>query len=252
MKLFQAIRRHFKEVMERPRWKNPADGIGGFFDVETHRGNIRSIIMFLLFIYGGQHLDSLLYWLWDLCDAEQTYPSAFYVARHANMALVMGGAGVFWSVLLLFHSLKTYRRRQAQEAQIDREIADRLAAMARAGKPVFPPTREERIRRVLRRWPILHGLLWGWPFVMALPLIWCADHISALSGIMLGAMVYLITHALSKRQGKLWSSLAFSFCIGVAAVCLWGHFAPVMTGGPVPDVRFERKDPAALQGNAQH
>ena len=203
--------------------------------------------MFTLFIYVGRHLDSWGQWFWTLFG-EELYIAPGKAQWHARVGLAMGGTGLLFDVLSMRRIYATRHRRRAMQAQLEAEIAERLAEQRQqAGlPPTGEPDTETRLREQIRRWPALHDLLWGWPMLLALLMPWLTDPVSALTGIFLGAIAYAINHHyLSKREGRLGLRIALAAAVGLLAVGIWFKFVPAMTGAPVPDARKSTVAPAA-------
>ncbi len=258
-----------KQVMARKRFDDPAHKPGGFFDSTSYVGNVRGAVFGLLCIYVSRHLDLWGQVLWPLFG-EALVVSTGRMQFHARVGLYMGLFILTCSVLLCIAVFQRYRTpsyydRETADRQIEAEIALRLQERAEQGLDTRPAlttlsSAEQRLRETIWRWRFLHDLIWGWPFLLALSLLgWGTTldgspapslidlfrlpalefltvgrtPVSALNGIVFGALAYGANHALSKTSRVPFVlKLVLNVGIGITAVVAW-HALTTAMGAPI-------------------
>lgn len=188
------------------------------------------IVMALLIVYGGRHIDLFGQWLWDLFGAEWGAPpgSADWHARVAlGLAmpiLILEPINFYW-IFRKRRYLKTAASQAAEQAALRlEERAERDRKLGKSASVIAAPTQPER-EGMMQRWPLLHDVVWGWPLLLALPMTLFGEPLDAMRGLMLGVPVYMMSHAISKTGLALGVKLGIAWSAGAAAVGLWLHFA---------------------------
>lgn len=258
-----------KQVMARKRFDDPAHKPGGFFDSTSYVGNLRGAVFGLLCIYVGRYGDLYLTAL-DPIFGREVLRDPGRMQFHARVGFCMGLFILISGILLCIAILQRRRSTpgydsEAVHRQIDAEVALRLQERAETGldqPPVLTKVSsvEQRLRETIRRWRFLHDIVWGWPFLLALSLlIWgrtldgasalsliAVFHlpaldfftvertpVSALNGIVFGALAYGANHTLSKTlHVPFVLKLVLNVCVGIAAISAW-YALTVAMGAPV-------------------
>jgi hypothetical protein len=227
---------------------------------------MRFFVFGLLVVYFARYTDLYLIIL-DPLIGRKVFTSAGAMQFHARVGFVMGVfilALCFANLLISyrFHFLKLrYQRSTSHPNQADIAFGRHLQNIAKAELP--PPVgispAEQSLRETIRRWRLLHDVVWGWPFLLALSLLffgctldgspvpplietfhWPAldfftkgrTPVSALNGIFFGALAYGANHALSKTSYMpLTVKLVLNACFGVLAILAWYTLTTAM-GAP--------------------
>jgi hypothetical protein len=258
-----------KQVMARKRFDDPAYKPGGFFDTTSYVGNVRGAVFGLLCIFVSRYVDLWGQVLWPLFGETLNITNG-RMQFHARVGLYMGLFILTCGVLLCIAIFQRYRTpsrydREAAERQIETEIALRL--QERAARGLDTPSvltnissAEQRLRETIWRWRFLHDLIWGWPFLLALSLLvwghtldgspaaalielfhWPSldfftlgrTPVSALNGIVFGALAYGANHALSKTSRiPFLLKLVLNVCVGISAISAWYALTAAM-GAPI-------------------
>lgn len=258
------------EYMREPYFKDTGEfRPGGFFDSTSYIGNLRSVVLGLLAVYVGRYVDLWGQVLWPLFGETLNITNG-RMQFHARVGFVMGLVVLAMSlvkVAAVFHRRRSAPRydREAADRQIEAEIALRLQERVEQGLDTRPPlttlsSAEQRLRETIWRWRFLHDLVWGWPFLLALSLLgWGTTldgspapslidlfrlpalefftvgrtPVSALNGIVFGALAYGANHALSKTSRVSFVlKLVLNVGIGITAVVAW-HALTTAMGAPI-------------------
>lgn len=222
---------------------------GGVFDILSLAGACRLFMLGLLAIYHGRYGAVWNVFFLSWYDSF-TFPEASDARWQAKKFLGIGSVGFFWGTLLFLHLLKTRHQRWRTRSQFDTEIAERQQEQGAPAPADAPRSLDEKVRLLIWRYPLLNDLIWGWPMLLALPLIFVgatldgspspglsglfplADleafkeigrtPIAALNGIFIGGIAYAINHNLVK-PAKLPFAAKFliGLCVGGLAIWAW-------------------------------
>lgn len=194
---------------------------GGFYDKLSFVGVARMMAFGLLGVYFGRYFS-----IWNLFVLNWydvlVFPEAGHAQWRARVALGIGGPIVILGPLYSLHLLKTRYQRWRDRNQFDAEIAECQQEQGTLAPADAPRSLDEKVRLLIWHYPLLNDLIWGWPMLLALPLIFIgatldgspspglsglfplADleafkeigytPISALNGIFIGGIAYAINH----------------------------------------------------------
>lgn len=232
----------------RPIFDTAAMEPGGFLDSNSLTGNLRSYVLGLLFIYSGRYFD-LWYRFQDILFRDPPpLPSPWRMQYHSRIAYAIGIIGVVSSIVLT--------------AKYMRSKSKGLAPSEAGSAPpdVGSLSVEQRLHNLIARFPVLHDLIWGWPFLLGVSLVFfgkAADGsavpglsgilvppsldffvlgktpVSALNGMFVGSIAYAINHAIAKT-GKLNLATKLMINLAVGTLAIWGWYAlTVAMGAPI-------------------
>ena len=260
------MRGTFRRLMARKRFDSPAHRPGGFFDSSSCLGNFRAIVLDILIIYVARYIDLWGLLLWSLQGKELAISSGGMLF-HARVGIFIGTAGLIFSGVLCY---AVYRQRSAsryaanpltQEKPVA-EVAIGSGAVEEPRKPLPLPLSlpERRLREAVGRYPGGHDLLWGWPLLLGLSLVFLGrtldgspapglggilvlpsldffvlgkTPVSALNGLFFGSIAYAINHAISKTDRlRLAVKLMISLSVGALAILAWYALTMAM-GAPI-------------------
>ena len=222
---------------------------GGFIDMLSFVGTVRGVILGLLAIYHGRHGSVWNVFVLNWYDVF-VFPEASEARWHAKKYLGIGGLMIVAGVLYLLHLLKIRYQRWRTRSQFDAEIAERQQEQGSRAPADATRSLDEKVRLLIWRYPLLNDLIWGWPMLLALPLIFIgatldgspspglsglfplADleafkdigrtPISALNGIFVGGIAYAINHNLVKPAKLPFAAKFFiGLCVGGLAIWAW-------------------------------
>lgn len=214
---------------QRKRFQNPSFSSGGLFDIDTYIGTWRAVVLCMLIIYGGRHIDSFGQWLWGLFG-EELHIAPGKAEWHARVAFAMGATPL---VLMLMNLLRLFRLRRylaAARTKTDEEVALRLRELEERrasgqGLNLTTVAPELPAPSGFERWPFLHDMVWGWPLLLALPLMLRDPPVATVLGLVLGACAYGINHKIANSRMRLSTKFTIALSVGVAAVGLWYQLA---------------------------
>lgn len=258
------MRAAFRRFMARKRFDNPSFRPGGFFDSTSYVGSIRSSIFGILCIYVARYIDLWGQLLWGLRGKELIISSG-RMLFHARIGFSLGMVCVLGGALLCY---AVYRQRSAsrdadnplaQEKPIT-EVAIGSGVVEEPRKPLPLSLPERRLREAVGRFPGGHDLLWGWPLLLGLSLVFLGrtldgspapglggilvlpsldffvlgkTPVSALNGLFVGSIAYAINHAISKTDRlRLAVKLMISLSVGALAILAWYALTMAM-GAPI-------------------
>ena len=229
----------------RPIFDTAAMEPGGFLDSEALTGNLRSYVLGLLIIYFGRYFDL---WLAFLDTIFGPPPSPWRMQYHSRIAYAIGIIGVVSSIVLTAKYVCSKSKVLAP--------SEAGAAPSEAGSLSV----EQRFHDLIARFPVLHDLVWGWPFLLGVSLVFfgkTADGspvpglsgilvppsldffvlgktpVSALNGLFVGSIAYAINHAISKTDRlRLAVKLMISLSVGALAILAWYALTMAM-GAPI-------------------
>lgn len=221
---------------------------GGFLDSNTLTGNLRSYVLGLFIIYSGRYFDLWQRFLGVVFRDPPPLPSPWRMQYHSRIAYAMGMMCVVSSIVLVAKCMRSKRKELAQ--------SEAGAAPPKASSRSV----EQRLRDLIARFPVLHDLIWGWPFLLGVSLVFfgkTADGsavpglsgilvppsldffvlgktpVSALNGMFVGSIAYAINHAIAKT-GKLNLATKLMINLAVGALAIWGWYAlTVAMGAPI-------------------
>lgn len=222
---------------------------GGFYDKLSFVGVARMIVFGLIGVYWGRYID-MYFWAFDSALDRNVTRDLGSMQWHARVALGLGGPLVILGPLYSLHLLKTRYQRWRTRSQFDSEIAERQQEQGAPAPADAPRSLDEKVRLLIWRYPLLNDLIWGWPMLLALPLIFVgatldgspspglsglfplADleafkeigrtPIAALNGIHVGGIAYAINHNLVKPAKLPFAAKFFiGLCVGGLAIWAW-------------------------------
>ncbi len=222
---------------------------GGYCDSDTVMGNVRSGIMCLLAIYCGRYLDLWLGFHDVLFGNPVTLPSQWRMQYHSRIVYAMGVIGLLSVVVLIAKRTRPQNKEVAEDAVV-----------ASAPPAAHSLRVEQRLRDLIAHFPVLHDLIWGWPFLLGVSLVFfgkTADGsavpglsgifvppsldffvlgktpVSALNGLLVGSIAYAINHAIAKTDRlHLATKLMISLTVGALAIWAW-YALTVAMGAPI-------------------
>lgn len=186
-------------------------GRGQFFDTHSYVSGFRFIVQGFLCYFIVKNLPSIILHLSLLFNFEFSIPSPSTTRWRAIVGLMIaigacfGGLGDMYLI---------YRRRKIFLRDPD------------TGKVENTETLEQKF-------PLLHDVIWGWPFLLGLSLILLAHPVDAIYGIFFGGIAYAFNHALSKRKqmGGL-VKMVLNLGAGGLAIWLWSLLSITVNGFP--------------------
>ena len=218
----------------------------------------------ILIIYVARHIDLWGQLLWKFQGKELIISSGGMLS-HARVGLFVGTAGLIFSGVLCY---AVYRQRSAsrdadnplaQEKPVT-EVAIGSGVVEEPRKPLSLSLLERRLREAVGRFPGFHDLLWGWPLLLGLSLVFLGrtldgspapglsgilvppsldffvlgkTPVSALNGLFVGSIAYAINHAISKMDRlHLAVKLMISLFVGTLAILAW-YALTVAMGAPI-------------------
>ena len=218
----------------------------------------------ILIIYVARHIDLWGQLLWKF-QGKELIISSGGMLFHARVGLFMGTAGLIFSGVLCY---TVYRQRSAsrdadnplaQEKPVT-EVAIGSGVVEEPRKPLPLSLPERRLREAVGRFPGGHDLLWGWPLLLGLSLVFLGrtldgspapglggilvlpsldffvlgkTPVSALNGLFVGSIAYAINHAISKAS-RLHLPLKLVISLSVGALAIWAWYAlTVAMGAPI-------------------
>jgi len=221
---------------------------GGFLDSDTLTGNLRSYVLGLFIIYSGRYFDLWQRFLGVVFRDPPPIPSPWRMQYHSRIAYSIGMIGVVSSIVLI----AKYMRSKSKGLT----MSEARAAPPEAGSRSI----EQRFRDLVARFPVLHDLTWGWPFLLGVSLVFfgkTADGsavpglsgifvppsldffvlgitpVSALNGMFVGSIAYAINHAISKTS-RLHLAAKLMISLAVGALAIWAWYAlTVAMGAPI-------------------
>ena len=223
---------------------------GGYLDSDTLTGNLRSYVLGLFIIYSGRYFDLWLRFQDLLFRDPPPLPSPWRMQYHSRIAYAIGIISVVSSIVLVAKCMRSKREELAHSE------AEAAAVPPEAGSRNV----EQRLRDLIARIPVLHDLIWGWPFLLGVSLVFfgkTADGsavpglsgifvppsldffvlgktpVSALNGMFVGSIAYAINHAISKT-GRLHLAVKSAISVAVGALAIWAWYAlTVAMGAPI-------------------
>ena len=244
-----------QRFLARETFDSPSHRPGGFFDTTSYLGNIRGVIFGLLCILIGRYLDLWGQVLWPLFGETLTISNG-KMQWHARIGLYMGMVCIVSAILLIY---SVYRKRTGINSENTVTLGAHNALVPTESE-INPKNFEQRLRKIILRFPILHDIIWGWSFLLGLSLFFVGrtmdgspvpvldglfqlpdlsfftirhTPVSALNGIFIGAIAYGINHAISKSpRFYLWIKFLVNFAVGALSVWAW-YALTVAMGAPI-------------------
>ncbi len=205
---------------------------GGFFDSRSYLGSIRFFLFAVIVIYVSRDIDNFLAWLWNLFG-KKVYVSPDKAIFHAKVVAAMMLLPIFLALCNFHATYKLKRYLKQARGKSDEEVAQRLKELERSRQyiirsdDVVDGPKAFFLEETIKKWPVLHDLIWGWPFLMAMLLPFIVRRVDAVFGLLLGGVAYSFNHAISKLKFPSAVKLVLSFAIGLVALSTWLCFSSV-------------------------
>ena len=278
------IKDAYKRLMARKYFEGSK--AGDFFDPDSFVGNLRGVLYGVLIVYMCRYLDLWLQLVWLVCGEEHLID----VGKMQFHARIGYGFGVFFIATATILAYRVYSTRHentlnaslddndayawlrpdtSAQANLAAEVAqypgEGTEQTKKQGQGIEPevasaPKRERPLRDIVKRFPVLHDLIWGWPLLLALPLIFCGKTldgsanpglvgifslptldffvpaktpVSTMNGFVFGGIAYAINHAISKAN-RLHLAVKLMISQGIGALAIWAWYAlTVAMGAPI-------------------
>lgn len=183
-------------------------GVGQFFDVTSYTGMFRHAILGLLLIFFGRYGDIFFMHQALLLGRDVAVPTPGKIQWHERVSLIIGSLAIIVAILNFY---AIYKNRKDNEVVIG-----------------------DSFQILNQKYPLVHDLIFGWPFLLALPLIYYAHPVDALYGILFGGIAYALNHYISKASRipvlmKIISNLSFG------SLAIWGWFRISITSNGFPE-----------------
>lgn len=184
-----------------------ANGPGGFADTDSSWGVFRSIVVSFVFVFVLRHFGHFLSHFFVFLGWESFQVDPYKSRWYGRVAFSMAVIPCFLGFSLIF--VRFYRRNHPRNS--------------------FCHSKET----LMKRFPLLHDLVWGWPFILGLSCIYIGHPVDAVYAIFLGGLAYMANHALSKAsQPGLPVRFGLSLLIGSFAIWCWSRVCIELNGLP--------------------
>lgn len=185
-----------------------AYGTDEFFDSDSLWGVFRFVVLFcFVFVFVLRHFGYFLSHFFVFLGWESFQADPYKARWYGRVAFSMAVIPCFLGVSFIFTQF--FRRNNPRNGFCHRK------------------------ERLMKRFPLLHDLVWGWPFILGLSCIYIGHPVDAVYAIFLGGLAYMVNHALSKAsQPGLPVRFGLSLLIGSFTIWCWSRVCIELNGLP--------------------
>lgn len=202
------------KLISHPKWmpENYERAPGDFYDPNSYIGNVHYIMTGLVVIFLGLYGEYFILYLHLIFGFEYSIPSPGKIQWYGRVAFFLGSS---MCVIGILNFCKFHRRRKMR-------------------LNLYPSEEKmDMTGNFFQRFPLFRDLVLGWPFVMALILIFHAHPVDAILGVFLGWVAHEFNYVIYKKKIlTIPVHMAISFSINSVAVLLWWKMSVAANGYP--------------------